>query len=113
MGICTTVVLVMLRLHNRLLSVLVDFATLHLTGCHRCPTASQTAVERDDFGSLNISYFSTSGVNDFYVSGTLETNGVSAENIVIGVATEAVEGDPSGGIVGIGFPQDEASILNS
>ncbi|KAI1609292.1 aspartic peptidase domain-containing protein, partial [Exophiala viscosa] len=77
------------------------------------PSASHTAIERDDLGILNISYVSTSGVTGFYVSDTLETNGVSATNIVIGVATDFNSGDPRGGIMGIGLPQGEASILNS
>jgi hypothetical protein len=43
----------------------------------------------------------------------LETNGVSAKDIVIGVATHAAEGDPTGGIMGIGLPQNEASVVHS
>lgn len=75
------------------------------------PSESQTAIDREDLGVLNISYGSTNGVSGFYVSDTLTTQDTSAQDIVIGVATHAAKGDPQGGIMGIGLPQNEPSYL--
>ncbi|KIW27138.1 uncharacterized protein PV07_06905 [Cladophialophora immunda] len=89
------------------------------SSCPKCtstyydPTKSSTAESRDDIGIFNISYVSeNSAVLGYYVGDTLKTGGVSA-NVILGVATEAHAGDPPGGIMGISFSANEASVFQS
>ncbi|OAP57074.1 hypothetical protein AYL99_09187 [Fonsecaea erecta] len=89
------------------------------TQCPNCtstyydPSESSTAKSRDDLGIFNISYVSQdSSVLGYYVGDTLKTGGVSA-NVILGVATEAHSGDPAGGIMGISFSANEASVYQS
>ncbi|KIX98127.1 uncharacterized protein Z520_06207 [Fonsecaea multimorphosa CBS 102226] len=89
------------------------------SSCPKCtstfydPTKSSTAKSRDDLGLFNITYASeNSAVLGYYVGDTLKTGGVSA-NMVLGVATKAHAGDPPGGIMGISFSANEASVYQS
>ncbi|KAK6364355.1 hypothetical protein LTS17_012252 [Exophiala oligosperma] len=98
-------------------SVIWAYSAGVASSCSECgsayydPSESQTAIDREDLGVLNISYGSTTGVSGFYISDTLTTQDTSAQDIVIGVATHAAKGDPQGGIMGIGLPQNEPSYL--
>ncbi|EXJ58867.1 hypothetical protein A1O7_06297 [Cladophialophora yegresii CBS 114405] len=77
------------------------------------PADSSTAKERPDLGLFNITYGTpNSGVLGYYYTDVIRTGGVGV-NAFLGVTTDANEGAPPGGIMGIGLSENVASLYQS
>lgn len=71
-------------------------------------TQSTTEVALPDLGQFHVSYGSSpQGVTGFYAADIVLVGGASVKQI-IGVAEQAGDGTPPGGIFGIGLPQGES-----